>query len=166
MNTRLSILLLSALLGLAACSTDDNPDNNPETTDTSAYSEPDYNAVKCDVPVFVSASIKTEVRTALESYLTSITSLDEAEVAVVKGEDIGIYEGRLMDLYERGGLVVVARPTGEHFQAFADRYGIFDALPFDTSPCATAPPNLSATCASIVRTVPPPPIPSRSMASS
>lgn len=133
MNTKLSILLLSALLGLAACTVDDNPADNPETPDTSAYSEPDYNAVRCDVPVFVSGSIKPEVRTALESYLTNITSLDEAEVAVVKGEDIGAYEGRLMDLYKRGGLVVVARPTGERFQAFADRYGIFDALPFDTS---------------------------------
>lgn len=141
MNTRLSILLLSALLGLAACSTDDNPDNNPETTDTSAYSEPDYNAVKCDVPVFVSASIKTEVRTALESYLTSITSLDEAEVAVVKGEDIGTYEGRLMDLYERGGLVVVARPRASTSRPSPTATASSTHCPSThRSPCCSSPP--------------------------
>ena len=126
-------VLLMTLLGMAGCSTDDRPVNKPDSPNFYEGQEPDYDAVKCNVPVFVSYSIKPEVRSALESYLTNITSLDEAQVAVVKSEDIGTYEGKLLDLYNRGGLVVVAHPTADGFATFADKYDIPNYMPTETS---------------------------------
>ena len=76
MKTRLSTLLLSAaMFGLTACSVNDEPvvtpetPENSETTDDPQQPEPDYTSVRCDVPVFVSYNIQSEVRTSLESYL-------------------------------------------------------------------------------------------------
>lgn len=126
-------VFLMMMIGFAACSTDDHPVNKNVSPDTPSWQEPDYNAVKCDVPVFVSYTIKPEVRTSLESYLTNITSLDEAQVAVVKSEDIGTYEGKLLDLYNRGGLVVVAHPTDEGFATFAGKYDIPNYMPTESS---------------------------------
>ncbi len=132
-HTLTASLLLMAVFGLAACSTDDNPVNNVNAPGNTTWQEPDYDAVKCNVPVFVSYSIKSEVRTALESYLTNITSLDEAQVAVVESEDIGTYEGKLLNLYNRGGLVVVAHPTADGFADFADKYDIPNYMPTESS---------------------------------
>jgi len=134
MKTKLSILLLSALVGLTACSVnDDNPVDEPATPNVSTAPEPDYASVAIDAPVFVSASIKPEVMAAMQTFLTNITSIDEAEVAVVRDEDIGTYEGKLLDLYNRGGLVVVAQPVSEHFKEFAGKYGLPNLVPFDAS---------------------------------
>lgn len=134
MKTRISILLLSALLGLTACSVnDDNPVDEPATPSVTTAPEPDYASVATGVPVFVSASIKPEVMAAMQTFLTNITSIDEAEVAVVRDEDIGTYEGKLLDLYQRGGLVVVAQPVGDHFKEFAGKYGLPNLVPFDAS---------------------------------
>lgn len=140
MKTRLSTLLLSAaMFGLTACSVNDEPvvtpetPENSETTDDPQQPEPDYASVRCDVPVFVSYNIQSEVRTSLESYLTNITSIDEAEVAVIKAEDIGAYEDKLKDLYDRGGLVVVAQPTGGYFQDFAEKYDIPNLMPIEST---------------------------------
>ena len=135
MKTRLS-LLLSALLGLTACSVSDDPVAEPETPAepfVSIAPEPDYASVATNAPVFVSASIKPEVVAAMQTFLTNITSIDEAEVAVVRDEDIGTYEGKLLDLFNRGGLVVVAQPVGDHFKEFAGKYGLPDLVPFDAS---------------------------------
>lgn len=133
MKKRLSTLLISAFLGLIACSVDDSSVIPSDDPNNNSWEAPDYASVKCDDPVFISDDIKPEVRNALETYLTNITSLDEAQVAVVKPEDIGTYEGKLKALYDRGGLVVVARPTGKYFADFSAKYDIFDVMPFDTS---------------------------------
>lgn len=140
MKTRLSILLLSAaIFGLTACSVNDEPvvipetPENSETTDNPQQPEPDYASVRCDAPVFVSYNIQSEVRTPLESFLTNITSIDEAEVAVIKAEDIGAYEDKLKDLYDRGGLVVVVHPTSDSFAAFAEKHGISNYMPTESS---------------------------------
>ena len=136
MKTRLSILLLSALLGLTACTVDSNPVVNPEDTDGTevfAQEEPDYASVAIDAPVFISAGIKAEVREALQAFLTNTTSLADAEVAVVRDEDIGTYDGELLALYQRGGFIVVTQPVGDHYRAFAAKYDLPDALPFDAS---------------------------------
>ena len=111
MNTKLSTLLLSVIFGLTACSVDDTSITPSDNPDDISWEKPDYTSVKCDDPVFISDGIKPEVRSALDTYLTNITSLDEAMVAVVKPEDIGTYEGKLKAFYDRGGLVVVAHPT-------------------------------------------------------
>lgn len=93
MNTKLSTLLLSVIFGLTACSVDDTSITPSDNPDDISWEKPDYTSVKCDDPVFISDGIKPEVRSALDTYLTNITSLDEAMVAVVKPEDIGTYEG-------------------------------------------------------------------------
>ena len=133
MNTKLSTLLLSVIFGLTACSVDDTSITPSDNPDDISWEKPDYTSVKCDDPVFISDGIKPEVRSALDTYLTNITSLDEAMVAVVKPEDIGTYEGKLKAFYDRGGLVVVAHPTGKYFAEFSEKYGIFDVMPFDAS---------------------------------
>ena len=60
-------------------------------------------------------------------------TLDEAEIAVVRDEDVGTYEGRLLDFYNRGGLLVVAEPISTRYREFAEKYGIPDLMPFDAS---------------------------------
>ena len=99
MNTKLSTLLLSVIFGLTACSVDDTSITPSDNPDDISWEKPDYTSVKCDDPVFISDGIKPEVRSALDTYLTNITSLDEAMVAVVKPEDIGTYEGKLKAFY-------------------------------------------------------------------
>jgi hypothetical protein len=136
MKKKLSILLLSALIGLTACTNDSNPVVNPEDTDESevfAQEEPDYSSVAIDAPVFISASIKAEVREGLQAFLTNTTSLADAEVAVVRDEDVGTYDGELLALYQRGGFIVVAQPDGDRYREFAAKYGLPNVLPFDAS---------------------------------
>ena len=133
---KLPILLLSVFIGLTACTVTDDPAVDPETPATPSVNtapEPDYASVATDVPVFVSASIKPEVKAAMQTFLTKVTPLEEAEVAVVRDEDIGTYEGKLLELYQRGGLVVVAQPVSERFKEFAGKYGLPDLMPFDAS---------------------------------
>ena len=132
MKTKVSILLLAAMFGLVACTVNDDPVVVPEGTGP-YVNEPDYNSVKCDDPVFVSSRLEPEVRTAVEYYLTNMTSIEDATAAVVKPEDIPAYEDKLIDLYNRGGLIVLARPTGENFDEFAEKYSISQHLPTDAS---------------------------------
>lgn len=138
MKTKTFILMLmAAVLGLTACTSYDqpvvNPTPTPPTPDTPIQPEPDYESVMCNDAVFVSYGIDQVVRTAMESYLTDITAIDNADVAVVKSEDIGTYEGELKALYDRGGLIVVARPTGDHFKEFAEKYNITNMLPIEST---------------------------------
>lgn len=132
MKARFSFWLLIAMLGLVACTAEDNPTVLPSEPDY-VTKEPDYESVKCHVPVFLSNNIAKEVRLAVETYLTNISSIEDAEVAVVKSEDIPSYEQQLVNLYNRGGLIVLARPTGEHLAEFADKYEICHQLPVDTT---------------------------------
>lgn len=138
MKAKPIILLLAAIFGLTACSVDSNPVVNPEYegtdgTEVFGQEEPEYSSVSIDAPVFLSSSIKAEVKEGLQAFLTNITSLDEAEVAVVKDEDIGNYEGKLLELYQRGGFIIVAQPNGNRYREFAAKYGIPNVLPFDAS---------------------------------
>ena len=133
MKTKLSIWLFAAMFGLVACTVNDDPVDVPSEDNGPYVNEPDYNSVKCDDPVFVSYNLEPEVRTAVEYYLTNITSIEEANAAVVRSEDISLYEDKLVDLYNRGGLIVLARPTGENFDKFADKYSIIQKLPTDAS---------------------------------
>lgn len=138
MKTRLSTLLLSILFGLTGCIDNDNPVISPEgegTDETGFFGqpEPDYSSVAIDAPVFLSSSIKAEVKEGLQIFLTNITSLENAVVAVVKDEDIGTCEGKLLELYQRGGFIVVAQPDGDRYKEFAAKYGLPNVLPFDAS---------------------------------
>lgn len=126
-------MLTAVLFGLTACSSMDNAVVETNLPDVPEWDVPDYSSVKCNTPVFLSQSIDPEVRNGVGQYLTNITELDNAEVAVVKPEDIGTYSGKLLDLFNRGGLIVVARPTGVSFQDFVQKYGIIDFMPFDAS---------------------------------
>lgn len=132
MKTKLLSLLLVTMFGLIACTVDDNP-VGPSEPDGPSIKELDYSSVKCDAPVFVSYNLVPEVRAAVETYLTNITSIEEATVAVVKSEDIPVYEKQLVDLYNRGGLIVLARPTFENVDKFAEKYAICQQLPTDAS---------------------------------
>lgn len=135
MKTKLFILLLSVLFGMTACTDKDNPVTN-ELEDKPIINrapEPDYSEVVCDAPVFVTESLRPEVSAALSTFLTNITSLDNAEIAIVRNEDVGTYEGKLLDFYNRGGLLIIAEPTGTRYKEFAEKYGIPDLMPFDAS---------------------------------
>ena len=138
MKAKLFILLF-ALVGFTACHDDDpvvSPEETIEEDDTSevfSLDEPDYGSVASNAPVFISSSIQAEVKEGLQTFLTNIASLEEAEVAVVKDEDIGSYEGKLLELYQRGGFIVVAQPEGDHFREFAGKYGLPNAIPFNAS---------------------------------
>lgn len=55
------LLLVSLLLGLSACTADDNPVSGSNESDINTSQEPDYASVVTDMPVFVSASIDSEV---------------------------------------------------------------------------------------------------------
>ena len=106
------LIMIFALCGLSACH-DDDPVLEPEQQEEDfaevfSPAEPDYASVAINAPVFISSSIKAEVKEGLQTFLTNITSLEDAEVAVVKDEDIGSYEGRLLELYQRGGFIIVA----------------------------------------------------------
>ena len=127
------LLLVSLLLGLSACTADDNPVSGSNESDINTSQEPDYASVVTDMPVFVSASIDSEVSSALNTFLTNIVPLDNAEVAIVKDGDIGTYEGKLLDLYNRGGLIVVAQPQTTRYQEFAAKYGLPNVLPIGAS---------------------------------
>ena len=127
------LLLVSLLLGLSACATDDNAIYGSDDPGTSQPQEPDYASVATDLPVFVSASIDSEVSSALNTFLTNIVPIDEAEVAIVKDGDIGTYEGKLLDLYNRGGLIVVAQPQTTRYQEFAAKYDLPNVLPLGAS---------------------------------
>ena len=136
MKTKIFFLVLSVLLSMTACTLNDNPVLTPEENDESEVvmqEEPDYSSVVIDAPVFVSTSIKAEVREALQVFLTNATSLEEAEVAVVRDEDIGTYDGELWALYQRGGFIIVAQPDGDRYKEFAAKYGLPNVMPFDAS---------------------------------
>lgn len=129
------LLVLVACLIQTSCSDNDDPAQPEKTTtdDIPPQPEPDYSTVKCDDPVFLSSRIQPEVKTSIETFLTNIAPLEEAEVAVVHPEDIGTYEGKLYDLYNRGGLVVVVNPTTEGFADFAVKYGIPNYMPTEST---------------------------------
>lgn len=139
MKTRLSLLVLTfTLCGLSACHDDKDPVPEPtpekvELPEIPAWEEPDYATVKCNTPVYVSDGIRPEVKKGMEQFLTNISSMEDAQVIVLKPEDIGTYEGELLEAFNRGALIVLARPTGEHFQDINQHYHIFDAMPFDAS---------------------------------
>lgn len=136
MKTRLFLLFPIILFGLAACKNDDNLVNNPEGDDEPEVimqEEPDYSSVIIDAPVFISSSIKAEVREGLHAFLNNVTTLEEAEVAMVKDEDIGTYDGELLALYQRGGFIVVAQPDGDRYREFAAKYDLPNVLPFSAS---------------------------------
>ena len=138
MNPRLSLLMMAfALCGLSACH-DDDPVLEPaqqeeDFAEVFSPTEPDYASVSINAPVFISSSIKAEVREGLQTFLSNVTSLEDAEVAVVKDEDIGSYEGKLLELYQRGGFIIVAQPNSTRFRDFAAKYGFPNAIPFDAS---------------------------------
>ena len=80
MKAKPIILLLTAIFGLTACSVDSNPVVNPEYegtdgTEVFGQEEPEYSSVSIDAPVFLSSSIKAEVKEGLQAFLTNITSL-------------------------------------------------------------------------------------------
>ena len=130
-------MLAFTLCGLSACH-DDDPVLEPEQqeedfTEVFSPAEPDYASVAIDAPVFISSSIKAEVKDALQSFLTNTTSLEEAGVAVVRDEDIGTYNGELLDLYQRGGFIIVAQPDGDRYRQFAANYNLPNAIPFGAS---------------------------------
>ena len=139
MKTKLfTLMLTAAMIGLTACTNNDVPvvdptPQEPEAPTFNPQKDFDYKSAECSIPTFVSLGIKPEVRTALESFLTSITSLDDAMMAIVRAEDMGTYEGKLKELYDRGGFIVVTEPEREQLSSFTDKYGIFNAMPTETS---------------------------------
>ena len=109
---KLPILLLSVFIGLTACTVTDDPAVDPETPATPSVNtapEPDYASVATDVPVFVSASIKPEVKAAMQTFLTKVTPLEEAEVAVLvrpaAGENGRYRAARVAELHRRRAAV-------------------------------------------------------------
>lgn len=135
MKIKLPFLLLSVLVGMTACSDNDNPipEESEDNPIINTAPEPDYSTVICNAPVFVTGSLKPEVRSALKPFLTNISSLDEAEIAIVKDEDIGTYEGKLLDFYNRGGLLVIAEPSTTRYKEFVEKYSLRDVMPCESS---------------------------------
>ena len=132
------LLMMFVMLGLIACHDDKDPEPvpTPDTVklpDIPDWEEPDYAFVKSNTPVYVSEGIRPEVKKGMEQFLTNITTMDDARVVVLKPEEIGSFEGELMEAFNRGALIVLAHPTGKYFQEFAEKYGIFDIMPFDAS---------------------------------
>ena len=101
-------MLAFALCGVTACHDDDpvvSPEENVEEDFAEVFSpsEPDYASVAINAPVFISSSIKAEVREGLQTFLTNITSLEDAEVAVGGDSSPGIgYRGM-------GGTILITR---------------------------------------------------------
>lgn len=72
-------MLAFALCGVTACHDDDpvvSPEENVEEDFAEVFSpsEPDYASVAINAPVFISSSIKAEVREGLQTFLTNIIS--------------------------------------------------------------------------------------------
>ena len=129
----LAIAGIALLVGMTACSDGEGEGEVPDFPDSPAQVEEEAEDVICNAPVFVSDGVRTEVRTAMQAYLSNMTGIDEADVAVVKPDDLGSYGGSLGALFDRGGLVVIARPTGERFDEIRAQYDIFERMPFDAT---------------------------------
>ncbi|MBQ5340420.1 MAG: insulinase family protein, partial [Oscillospiraceae bacterium] len=71
------------LIGATACSDGDTPVEVPDFPDVPGSASGPSEDVRFEEPVFVSDGIRTDVRNAMQNYLTNITGLDEAKAAVV-----------------------------------------------------------------------------------
>ena len=123
-------LLASAMLAamtLTGCSNDDNPvDTNPTTpTEQEIFA----NMVKISAPAYISDVTNAYLKEAINRRFTNQTSLDNAQIAVVTPQEIGTYDGKLKDLYDNGGLIVILKPNAERYKAFVEKYGLQYTLP-------------------------------------
>ena len=105
------LLGLVVVLGLSACNDDvkpDIPDNPPP-----AASEEEWAAAWARV-CFISLSDDEDLNVALRERFPSVSDLSGASVAVVSGDGLqGAIGAGLKEFYDRGGLVVVAKPNDD-----------------------------------------------------
>ena len=125
---------LTVALPMCLFSCTDNVDNpaSSELVDEdgdSIYVAPKKPLVPVTLPAYVSQMSETNYSRAVNALFPNRASLDDAMVAFVTPAEVGSYGGKLIDLYKRGGLIIIARPDGTNYKAFVEHYGLEDKLP-------------------------------------
>ena len=82
-----------------------------------------------NMPAYVSAISEADYSKTVNALFPMRGSMDQAQIAVVTPSEIGTYNGQLYDLYQRGGLIVIARPDGSNYKTFVELYGLEYKLP-------------------------------------
>lgn len=117
---------------ISSCSDSDDNSSKSELVDEdgdSIYVAPKTPLKPVTIPSYVSEMSESNYSRAVNALFPNRTSLDNAIVAFVTPAEVGSYGGKLMDLYKRGGLVIIARPDGTHYKEFVEHYGLEDKLP-------------------------------------
>lgn len=87
------------------------------------------NMEKVSAPAYISDVTNAHLKDAMERRFTNHVSLDDAQIAVVTPQEIGTYDGKLLELYNRGGLVVILKPDMDEYKAFVEKHNMQYAMP-------------------------------------
>ena len=119
--------MLAAMTLTSCTQNDDNP--AADYTDTPAVEDLLKDMEKVTANAYISDVTNEHIREAMQRRFTNQTSLDEAEIAVVTPQEIGTYDGKLLELYNRGGLVVILKPDKEEYKKFVESHDMHYAMP-------------------------------------
>jgi len=118
-------LVMCLPMGMTSCT--DNNDNSVEGEEEVEYQNPqqEESIQPCyALATFVSDMSSEKYGRVIDAMFPKRALLEEAEIALVTSTEIGTYDGKLFNIYERGGTIVIIKPDGRHYEEFADFYGL------------------------------------------
>ena len=86
-----------------------------------------------NMPAYVSAISEADYSKTVNALFPMRGSMDQAQIAVVTPSEIGTYNGQLYDLYQRGGLIVIARPDGSNYKTSYRKWITLMSLPLPST---------------------------------
>lgn len=125
--TLAATMAVSGPVFLTSCA---NDDNSTEIVDEDEPYVPHQQTIlPVNKPAYVSDISEADYSKTVNALFPMRGSLDKVDIAVVTPAELGTYDGQLYDLYERGGLIVIARPDGSNYKKFVEQYGLEYKLP-------------------------------------
>jgi len=125
--TLAATMAVSGPVFLTSCT---NDDNSTEIVDEDEPYVPHQQTIlPVNKPAYVSDISEADYSKTVNALFPLRGSLDKVDIAVVTPAELGTYDGQLYDLYQRGGLIVIARPDGSNYKKFVEQYGLEYKLP-------------------------------------
>ncbi len=125
--TLAATMAVSGPVFLTSCTNDDNPTVIEDEDEP--YVPQQQTILPVNKPAYVSDISEADYSKTVNALFPLRGSLDKVDIAVVTPAELGTYDGQLYDLYERGGLIVIARPDGSNYKKFVEQYGLEYKLP-------------------------------------
>lgn len=125
--TLAATMAVSGPVFVTSCTNDDNPTVIEDEDEP--YVPQQQTIVPLNTPAYVSDISEADYSKTVNALFPLRGSLDKVDIAVVTPAELGTYDGQLYDLYQRGGLIVIARPDGSNYKKFVEQYGLKYKMP-------------------------------------